>query len=87
LCEDLARRVLEPFDLVQVVVIQLSQDRLEDARDLSKVHYPASLGSHGPLNVEDNSKGVPMEPTALVATWDMRKAVCGLERELLEDLH
>ena len=39
--EVLARRVLEPLDLVEVVVVELVEQRLERGLDVAEVHDPA----------------------------------------------
>ena len=85
--EVLAGRVLEPLDLVQVVVVELGVERLEGGLDLGEVHEPAELLVHLAAHVQRDLEGVPVQAGALVVRRDHGQPVRGLERELLEDLH
>jgi len=85
--EELARRILEPGNLVQVVVVETIEDRLHRARHIGEVANPAGLLPDRSIDLDPHPERVSVETGALVVGRDVRETVCGLERELLEDLH
>ena len=85
--QDLARRVVESFYLVEVVVVEASQERLNRARQVGEVTDPTGVITDRSAHVHGHPVGVPVQPSALVARRHVREAVSRLERELSEDLH
>jgi hypothetical protein len=85
--DDLARRILQSRNFIEVVMVQLRQYRLNGTSDVREVHHPATSLINIPLDVHCNPIGMAVETSALVTARHIGEAVSGLERELLEDLH
>src|SRR5579864_8392472 len=85
--DDLARRVAQPLDLVEVVVVEHVEQRLHGVRQLGVVADPAGRFGDRPVHVHRDPVGVAVQPAALVVGRDVREPVGRLEAELLEDLH
>src|SRR5262249_40906642 len=81
--EILARRVLEPRDLVEVVMIELVPERLPDVVDHAVVDEPTRLRIHRTGDRELDLERVPVQALALVTFRDVRKLVGRLETELV----
>lgn len=85
--QDLAGRIIEAFDLVQVVVVEAKTERLARFPDVCEIDDPAELGVLLALDANPNPIRVAMQALALVAVGQIRKQVRGLETELFPDLH
>lgn len=83
----LASGVLKAFDLIEVVVVEAIVERLERTRDVREIDDPARMVIDRTFDVDGHAVRVAVESGALVALRGIRKAVCCLESELLEDLH
>src|SRR5262249_25212959 len=83
----LARRILEAFDFVEIVVIQLQTQRLERLGYLGVVHEPAFFVVHFAAHRDFAHKGMPVKPKALVTWLHTRQPMRGLEPELLHELN
>lgn len=82
-----ARWVLETFNLVEVVVVQLIDDRLAGRLDVAEVHDPAAVLAWFTFDIDTKLKGVPMQALALVARRHIRQPVGRLKMEVLENFH
>ncbi len=85
--KNLAGRVLEAFDLVQVVVVEPQPERFEGLGEIREVDDPAELGVRLSLYIDPNAKRVAVQTFALVPLGYVRKQVRSLEPKLSPDLH
>jgi len=83
----LAGRILQPVDVVEVVVVELVVKRREGRFDVGEVHHPAGVGVHGAFHVQFDSEGMAMQPRTLVTLGHVRQAVGGFEGEDFENVH
>src|SRR5262249_46828349 len=86
-CQILARRILEAFDFVEIVVIQLQTQRLERLGYLGVVHEPAFFDVHLAAHRDFAHKGMSVKTKALVTRVHARQPMRGLEPELLHKLN
>src|SRR5512132_1518833 len=80
--EQLARRVLEAGEVVQVVVIELGVERGPGVVEVAVVEEPAGLLVHGAGDGDLDFEAVAVEARALVAGGDLGEQVSRLEAEL-----
>jgi len=85
--QNLAGRVFETLDLVQVVVVEPKPNRLAGFPDVGKVDDPAELGIRLAFDIDPNAERMAVEAFALVPLGYVRKQVRSLEAELSPDLH
>ena len=85
--EVFARRVFQAFDLVQVIVIEPFQDRVESRFDVGEVHHPTGLLADRAFDVDADAKRVAVQAGALVAGRDVGQEVGGFEVEGFADFH
>ncbi len=85
--QHLAGGVVEPFDLVQVVVVEAAQQRLDGAGQFGEILHPADFVRYRTFHVHRDPVRMPMEPTAFVTAGYVGEAVGCLEGELPEDFH
>jgi hypothetical protein len=85
--EDLAGRIFQAWDVIQVVVIKALIQRFEDRLDLGKVTNPASVRIYITGQMNTDLKGVTVQAAALVALRNMRQPVRRLKRKLFENIH
>jgi hypothetical protein len=85
--EDFAGGVVEPFDLVEVVVVEAGQERGEGARQLAEVLNPTRFFPDRSVHVHSDPVGVSVQACTLMARGYVREPVGRLEGELPEDLH
>ena len=85
--EILAGWVLQAFDLIEAVMIDLLFDKREGGFDLCKIEHPAEMRVNWSFYVNLNLKAVTVHAAALVAWWYIRQPVRRLDTELLENLH
>ena len=85
--QHLGRRILEPFDVIQIVVVQSLEDRFECRLDVTEIQDPSrplvGLAPH----VDPYPVGVAVQPPAFVTFGDVGQQVSRVEREFLPDLH
>src|SRR6185295_6588988 len=78
--QQLGRRVLEPWDLVQYAMVELADEqRLDAARDLVEVDQPAGRWIDRSRQVDVDLERVTMHPVTLVLGRHHRQPVRGLE--------
>jgi hypothetical protein len=85
-CQILARRVLEPWDLVQEMVVELILQGLEGALHVGEIEEPTHVLIDCPSESELDAERVAVQASALVSEWHIRQHVSRLERKLLIDL-
>lgn len=85
--DDLAGRVLQAWNLVQVVVVELLVKWLEDRFDFGKIANPAGVRVDLAFDVDGHSKGVAMQPATFVPGGHMGEPVGRLENKLFEQFH
>ena len=67
----LTGRIFEPFDLVQVVVVELVQQGIERLFDLVEINDPTRVGVYSALDGDAHSIGMTVQALALVALGDL----------------
>ena len=82
-----AGRIFQPRNFIEVVVIELFQDRFEGAFDLSKIQHPAAVLINRTRQVEADMKTVAMQARAFVAGWHIGQAMRRFEVKFLEYFH
>ena len=85
--EILTGRVLEAFDLVQIVVIQSFPNRFAGIPNVGEINDPTELRIELSLYANTDPVRVPVQTLALVPIRNVRKQVRRLETELSPDLH
>src|SRR6185312_12960810 len=85
--QHLAGRILQPLDVVEVVMVELLVEWLERRLQVRKVHDPAQLRIRLAGHVDLDAEGMAMQARALVAGRDVGKTVGGFEGEGFEDVH
>ena len=86
-CQTLARGVLKPFDLVQVAMVDLIEDRAKCGFDVGKVHDPPGMFTEFAGDVDFDAEGVTVQSRTLVPVRHIRQPVRRFDRENLEDVH
>jgi hypothetical protein len=81
----LARRVLETWDLIQVVMVELVFQRLEGVLHIAKIAEPAHVLVNLPPQANLDAERVPMQTTAFMPRGHIRQQVGCLERKFLID--
>src|SRR5690606_6632554 len=79
--------VLQPGDVVEVVVVELRVDRLEGRLDVGEIHDPAAVVARFAADAQLDAERVPVQARALVALGHVGEAVRGFDGEDLEDVH
>lgn len=79
--------VFQPFDIVEIVVVQAVVDRLEGGLDVAEIHDPSGLGAGFAADMQLHPEGVPVQARAFVPMRHVGKPVRGFEREDFEDIH
>lgn len=73
--EDLAGRIVESWNVVEVVMVELFGQRRERAFDLGKVHDPAQIRVERTTHADLDAERVAVQTRALVSGRHPRKAV------------
>lgn len=79
--------VLQPFDFVQVAVVQLIEDRPKRCFDIGKVHAPPGMFTEIAGDADFDAKRVTVQSRTLVPLRNIWQPVRGFDRENLEDVH
>ena len=85
--ERLAGRIIQAVDLIQVVMVELIEQRREGGLDIGKVHDPAELRIRFPFDMNLDAKRVPVQPGALVSRGYVGEPVGRLDLENFMDVH
>jgi hypothetical protein len=83
--EVLTRRVLEPGDLVQVVVIEEIEERAKGTVHDLVVQKPPRLGIYRTRDGDVDLEAVAVKPRALVSLGDVGKPMGGLETKFSDE--
>jgi len=81
--EILARRVLEPGDLVEIAMVELIVHQAKGSFQLGEVHDPAGPLAHRAIDRHPHLKRVAVQPRALVLGGHVRQPMRGFEGEVL----
>ena len=79
--------VFQPLDIIQVSVIQLIQDWLENALDISEVHDPARIWINRSLYIEPGSERMSVQSKTFVIRREIWQPVRCFKTKFLEYLH
>ena len=84
--EVLAGRILQAYDLIEIVMIEALVDRLERRFHVGEIHHPAAVRIHRSAQMQLDAKGMAVQPRALVPGRHVGQAVRGFDREGAEDI-
>ena len=82
-----AGRILQSFDIVKIVMIQLEVNGVIGRADVGEIHDPATALADISRHRYLDGEGMPMEPGALMLRWDIGETVRRLETKLFGYLH
>src|SRR5829696_5249427 len=87
--EVLAGGILEPGNLVQIIMIQAVEDWLEGRRDIRVIHKPSKFRIAFACHDNFDDKTVAVQTAALMGFGQIRQEVCGFELKVFAefDLH
>ena len=85
--QHLARRVLETWDFVQIVMIELVVQRLPNLIKIAKINEPTGLRVGVADDRELDLERMTMETCTFVPLWDLRQAMRRLETKLVNQSH
>jgi len=85
--EIFTRRIVEPWNLVQVMVIDLLFQGRECVFDVRKINNPSEARVHWTTKMNLDTKGMAVESAALVSQWDIGQFVSSLDFEFSEYVH
>ena len=68
-------------------MIDTIENRLERPTHVREVHHPAGMRIDWTCNVQLDTKGVTVQPRALVPGRNIGQAMSGFDSESAEDLH
>src|SRR5207237_6962123 len=79
--------ILEPFDFIEQVVVESSDDRIDRSLQLREINEPSNAGVHRTADGDFASKRMAMHPAALVSLRDIRQIMGSLEAEVFDQLN
>jgi hypothetical protein len=82
-----AGRILQPLDIVEVMMVELVVERCESGFDIAEVHHPAKRGIRLALQMDFDAKRMTVKPRAFVPGRHVGQAVRGFDLENLKDVH
>ena len=85
--QHLAGGILQALDIVEVMMIELVEQRRERRFDVGEVHHPAQRGIGLTLDMDLDAERMSVQARALVARRHVRKAVSRFDMEFFEDMH
>jgi hypothetical protein len=85
-CNQLRRGILQAWDFIEEIVVQLFDDRVDCALEIGKVHDPPRMGVDFAAYSDLPAERVAVHSPALVAVGHVRQEVSGLETEVLDEL-
>ena len=80
-------RVLQPGDVVEIVVIEHLEQRLECGLEVGEVHHPTQLRVERAFDMDLDLEGMAVQPRALVRGRQVGQAMCCLDAKGLGDFH
>ena len=84
--QTLAGGIFQTRNVVQVIVVQLVEQRLKRALDVGKIHHPALRLDEFATEVEFDPKRMAMQPCALVTCRQIRQTMRRLDGKDFEDI-
>jgi hypothetical protein len=78
--------VLETFDLIEQIVIEAMNDRIDGALQIGKVDEPSGNGVDFSADRDLTSEGVTVDAATLVALRYIGKPMGGFESKILDEL-
>lgn len=84
-CDVLTGRVLQPFYVIQVVVVKFRQMRLKGTANVGKVDHPPGRFIHEPSKTYLHTKRVSVEATASMVLWHVGQPMCCVKPKCLVD--
>jgi hypothetical protein len=84
--QNLAGRIFQAADFVQVVMVELLPDRTKGGVHVSKVDDPAGLRVGLSTEVDGHLERVSVQARAFVTDWDPRQSMSRFEPEFAKDL-
>lgn len=85
--EILAGRILQPSDIIEIVVIEGIKDGSKRLANIGEVLYPALSLRHRSGETDFDAKRVAVQTPAFVAFRDIGEAMRSFEGENLMDIH
>ena len=82
-----AGRILQSFDIVEIVMVQLLVDGAIGIADVGEIHDPAAALTDIALYRYLDGEGMSVQPGELMLRWDIGQTVRRLETELFGYLH
>lgn len=79
--------VIQPLDLIQVMMIELFIERLKDPGDIRKVHDPTRMLLDRSRDVNPDPERMAMQPPAFVVFRNIRQMVRRFNGKNLEYFH
>ncbi|KFE56261.1 hypothetical protein IV01_09865 [Pseudomonas syringae] len=79
--------IFQPWDIVQIVMVQAFVQRLEDRFDFREIAYPADVRVYFPFQVDRYTERMAMQPPAFMALWYMGKEMRGFKRKFFKNFH
>ena len=79
--------ILQPLNIIEVMVIELIIDRCKSRFNVAKVHNPTRLFPHRTFDGHCHEKGMAVETRAFVSYRNIRQAMCRLDTKLFVNLH
>jgi hypothetical protein len=86
-CDILTGRVLKTFDVVQVIVIQLSMNHTICLGDIGKIHDPATVVVPRAVDADPDGEGMAVKSSTLVLCGDVGQAMSRFKTEFFEYFH
>lgn len=79
--------ILQAFDLVQVMVVQLIEQGLKRDAQVGKVHDPSAARAYFAADMDLDAKRVTVDARALVSGRNLRKVMRCFNLENAENIH
>ena len=85
--EIFAGRVLEPFDVIEAMMIELVEQGLKGAPQFGEIHHPAGLLTNGTTDVDFDPERMPVHAGTFVPLRDIGQAVGGFDLKYAKYIH
>lgn len=85
--EILAGRIVETGNVIEIVMVELFEQRRERGFDVGEVHDPAEFRIERSAHVHFDVERVSVQPRAFVPGRHLRQPVCGFDTECFRDIH
>lgn len=85
--QSFAGGVVEPVDVIEIVVVETVVKRLERRLDIGEIHHPAGVRIEFSADVQFDPERMSVQTRAFMAGRNIGKPMRGFEGEDLEDVH